>query len=193
MKVLDLKCALGHAFEGWFASNEAFEEQQAAGLVECPLCGDKAVIKQLSAPRLNFGAVAPSSADQPAKPAQEEASPALRDVQARWLHAKRAASTTVMRPSGASAAGQHAKNRRRWPTRASRCCRWRCPRRSRKRCNNAGVGVVARAGSGSESGGWPTFRVAFQASMQDAQRAISLSTLPATLLQALNCKAASLA
>ncbi len=40
MKVLDLRCTHGHGFEGWFASNEAFETQLASGLVECPVCGE---------------------------------------------------------------------------------------------------------------------------------------------------------
>jgi hypothetical protein len=55
MKVLDLRCTHGHGFEGWFASSEAFETQLANGLVECPVCGDTAIVKLLSAPRLNLG------------------------------------------------------------------------------------------------------------------------------------------
>ena len=85
MKVLDLKCAFGHAFEGWFASNEAFEEQVAAGLVECPLCGDKSVAKQLSAPRLNLGA-APAPVVQPAPQVEGDAP---QQVQARSMRAVR--------------------------------------------------------------------------------------------------------
>jgi hypothetical protein len=54
MKVFDLSCGNGHAFEGWFASHEAFENQVASGLLECPVCGSHEVSKQLSAPRLNL-------------------------------------------------------------------------------------------------------------------------------------------
>jgi len=54
MKVLDLKCALGHAFEGWFASEEDFVSQCQKSLVQCPICGDPSVVKQLSAPRLSL-------------------------------------------------------------------------------------------------------------------------------------------
>ena len=54
MKVLDLQCAQGHAFEGWFASEDDFVSQCARALVQCPLCGDAAVHKLLSAPRLNL-------------------------------------------------------------------------------------------------------------------------------------------
>ena len=60
MKVLSLRCAHGHGFEGWFASGEAFETQLAGGLVECPMCGDHDITKLLSAPRLNLGARPPS-------------------------------------------------------------------------------------------------------------------------------------
>ncbi len=55
MKVLDLQCARSHVFEGWFASEDDFTSQQARGLVACPMCGDSAVTKKLSAPRLNLG------------------------------------------------------------------------------------------------------------------------------------------
>jgi hypothetical protein len=55
MKVLDLQCSHNHVFEGWFGSEGDFQDQQSRGLVQCPLCGDAAVIKRLSAPRLNFG------------------------------------------------------------------------------------------------------------------------------------------
>jgi hypothetical protein len=54
MKVLDLQCALGHSFEGWFASEDDFLSQCARDLVQCPLCGDAAIHKKLSAPRLNL-------------------------------------------------------------------------------------------------------------------------------------------
>jgi len=55
MKVLDLSCAHGHVFEGWFASEDDFVSQLARGLLECPVCGSAKVEKRLSAPRLNLG------------------------------------------------------------------------------------------------------------------------------------------
>lgn len=67
MKVLDLQCAHEHSFEGWFASEDDFQSQLSRGLVECPICGDAAITKKLSAPRLNLGA---------ARNTQEEAAPA---------------------------------------------------------------------------------------------------------------------
>lgn len=55
MKVLDLQCGHQHVFEGWFASEDDFLDQQGRGLVECPVCGDASITKKLSAPRLNLG------------------------------------------------------------------------------------------------------------------------------------------
>jgi len=55
MKVLDLQCAHHHVFEGWFASEDDFANQLSRGLVACPLCADVAIVKKLSAPRLNLG------------------------------------------------------------------------------------------------------------------------------------------
>lgn len=82
MKVLDLRCAHGHGFEGWFASNEAFETQLADGLVGCPVCGDTAIVKLLTAPRLNLGH--PKAPAAPAATTASEASP-----QALWWRAAR--------------------------------------------------------------------------------------------------------
>ena len=65
MKVLDLQCAQGHGFEGWFGSEEDFQSQQTRALVQCPLCGDASISKKLSAPRLNLSrASAPESSDR---------------------------------------------------------------------------------------------------------------------------------
>lgn len=85
MKVLDLQCQHGHAFEGWFASNDAFDEQRATGLVACPICGDTSVTKLLSAPRLNLsGAKAPATPSAPANAVAVPDSP-----EARWMRAVR--------------------------------------------------------------------------------------------------------
>jgi hypothetical protein len=71
MKVLDLKCAHQHVFEGWFASEDDFQSQLTRDLLQCPMCGDAAISKQLSAPRLNLGAtprLSPVVASAPAAP-----------------------------------------------------------------------------------------------------------------------------
>lgn len=66
MKVLNLQCSGGHGFEGWFASEEDFLQQQERGLLGCPLCGDASVRKMLSAPRLNLGHVRETGRPAPA-------------------------------------------------------------------------------------------------------------------------------
>ncbi|UYY58612.1 DUF1178 family protein [Sphingomonas sp. S2-65] len=61
MIVFDLRCSAAHVFEAWFGSSAAYEEQRAAGLVECPLCGDREVAKAVMAP--NVGAKGNRRAD----------------------------------------------------------------------------------------------------------------------------------
>ncbi|ABF53501.1 DUF1178 family protein [Sphingopyxis alaskensis] len=53
MIVFDLCCAAGdHRFEAWFASSDSFADQQARGLIACPVCGDSDVSKAVMAPRV---------------------------------------------------------------------------------------------------------------------------------------------
>ena len=53
MIVFDLCCAAGdHRFEAWFNSSEGFADQQARGLIACPVCGDNDVAKAVMAPRV---------------------------------------------------------------------------------------------------------------------------------------------
>lgn len=82
MKVLNLQCSHAHGFEGWFASEDDFQDQLARGLVECPLCGDTGVAKLPTAPRLNLGASEPA---QPAAPRQEVMSAPNEQLQAAWM------------------------------------------------------------------------------------------------------------
>jgi len=70
MKVLDLRCAAGHAFEGWFASEDDYGSQRERGLLDCPVCGNADVVRLPSAPRLNLSGArepAPASAQAPAR------------------------------------------------------------------------------------------------------------------------------
>lgn len=85
MKVLDLQCSQGHAFEGWFASEADFLAQQERQLVSCPICADTGVAKLPSAPRLNLGAA--PDADAQAKPGEGRpvASLPAPALQAAWL------------------------------------------------------------------------------------------------------------
>lgn len=73
MKVLDLQCAQGHGFEGWFASEEDFQSQCARAMVQCPLCGQAQVHKKPSAPRLNLGSRLEPDRAAPAPPVGADA------------------------------------------------------------------------------------------------------------------------
>jgi hypothetical protein len=88
MKVLDLRCANGHGFEGWFASEDDYLGQNGRGLVECPLCADRVITRLPSAPRLNL-----SGAREPQVPAAAAPTPPgppqPADLQAMWLQTVR--------------------------------------------------------------------------------------------------------
>jgi hypothetical protein len=82
MKVLNLRCANGHGFEGWFSSEDDFLSQNGRGLIDCPLCADRVITRLPTAPRLNLsGARAPAAAPP--------AAPQAADLQAAWLHGVR--------------------------------------------------------------------------------------------------------
>lgn len=48
-----LICEHEHEFEGWFGSSGDYDDQQARGLLECPVCASKAVRKQIMAPAVS--------------------------------------------------------------------------------------------------------------------------------------------
>ena len=68
MKVLNLRCAADHRFEGWFASEADFASQAERGLIGCPICEDKAITRLPSAPRLNVSAQRQQRSEQDAAP-----------------------------------------------------------------------------------------------------------------------------
>ena len=91
MLVVDLHCAHGHHFEGWFASSDDLASQQARGLVSCPVCGDHEVVRRPSAPHLNVSHLktealpstsrarsAPANGGEPAASAGTGTAPAIR-------------------------------------------------------------------------------------------------------------------
>ncbi|MEO3691661.1 DUF1178 family protein [Roseateles paludis] len=103
MKVLDLCCSSGHPFEGWFASESDFQQQNERGLIECPMCGDVTATRRPSAPRLNLsGAREPRDTreskdnrdardDEPAASNRPTPAPAIAaELQAAYLGAVRA-------------------------------------------------------------------------------------------------------
>jgi hypothetical protein len=83
MKVLNLRCANGHGFEGWFGSDDDFMDQNGRGLVECPLCADKVITRMPSAPRLNLAGAREEA------PTAARASPQPADLQAAFLRTVR--------------------------------------------------------------------------------------------------------
>jgi hypothetical protein len=77
MIIFDLKCGQGHVFEGWFGSSADYDDQQARGLVTCPMCGAAEVSKAPMAPAV------PAKAD--ASPGVKEMLAAAAAVQKRLL------------------------------------------------------------------------------------------------------------
>lgn len=84
MKVFNLRCVHDHRFEGWFASEDDYASQSERGLVECPVCGDRAVSRLPSAPRLNLSAAATSSPARPTEPVTQAGA-----LQQAWMQAVR--------------------------------------------------------------------------------------------------------
>ena len=94
MKVLDLICASGHRFEGWFGSEDDYRSQQQRQMIECPVCASVSVDRLPSAPRLNLRssaepAPATSQTSQTVLPARSSApsSPEHQSVEALWRQA----------------------------------------------------------------------------------------------------------
>lgn len=92
MKVLNLRCANGHGFEGWFASDDEYMEQNGRGLIECPLCADRIIGRMPSAPRLNLSGQREPEAPAPVPaplPAPASALQQPLQLQSQWMHAVR--------------------------------------------------------------------------------------------------------
>ncbi len=81
MKVIDLRCHNGHGFEGWFASDDDFLDQNGRRMIACPLCEDTVIVRLPSAPRLNLSGAREAEAPLTAPPQP--------DPQAQWLKAIR--------------------------------------------------------------------------------------------------------
>jgi hypothetical protein len=45
MIAYDLQCTNGHCFEGWFEDVNAYEDQEAKGLIACPVCNVASVTR----------------------------------------------------------------------------------------------------------------------------------------------------
>ena len=89
MIVFDLSCAGGHRFEAWFASSDGFVDQQARGLIACPICGDIDVRKAVMAPRVGaksnqqVAVAAPAPAQTAHDPSPELVRRVLADIAAK--------------------------------------------------------------------------------------------------------------
>jgi hypothetical protein len=76
MKVLNLRCANGHGFEGWFGSEDDFLQQNGSGALRCPLCNDAVITRLPSAPRLNLSGAREPQPQPPAAARKPEAAEA---------------------------------------------------------------------------------------------------------------------
>lgn len=81
MKVLNLRCGNDHLFEGWFGSEEDFQSQESAALVQCPVCTDSRVVRLPSAPRLNVSSLREEAAVPAVDPKAQ--------MQSHWMRAMR--------------------------------------------------------------------------------------------------------
>ena len=61
-----LRCDADHGFEAWFGTSADYDDQAASGLVECPVCGSRAIGKQIMAPAV-AGTRKSASAPDPAR------------------------------------------------------------------------------------------------------------------------------
>lgn len=90
MRVLNLRCSNGHGFEGWFASDDEFMEQNGSGQLQCPLCADSVITRLPSAPRLNLSGERESQSSERAVAAVPATAGAhANELQAMWLKAVR--------------------------------------------------------------------------------------------------------
>ena len=87
-----LRCDRGHAFESWFQSSSAYEQQEKRKLVNCPTCGSDTVERAIMAPQIvsKKGHETPAPAPAPAASTEvtAPASTPLLMAQERELRAK---------------------------------------------------------------------------------------------------------
>jgi hypothetical protein len=79
MIVFELICAEEHRFEGWFASAEEYAQQEAGGLLSCPICAS-AGVRKLPSARVSTPVAAESKALGPASSPQRSAGGAMKEV-----------------------------------------------------------------------------------------------------------------
>ena len=75
----NLRCSQDHGFEGWFKNSDTFDTQLAEGVLTCPTCDDKFIVKALTAPHIANNA---GKGRGTVIPASNESTPALARVPA---------------------------------------------------------------------------------------------------------------
>jgi len=89
-----LRCDRGHAFESWFQSSSAYEQQEKRKLVNCPTCGSDKVERAIMAPQIvgkkgrEIAAPEPAPAPAPEATTAASTSTPLLMAQERELRAK---------------------------------------------------------------------------------------------------------
>ncbi len=66
-----MKCEADHSFDSWFQSVAAFDKLEAAGLLQCSVCGSAKVSKAVMAPRVSVGTEEIRPLSAPPSPAEQ--------------------------------------------------------------------------------------------------------------------------
>lgn len=74
-----LRCHIGHEFEGWFRNSADFDAQAADDLLECPACASTEVKKAIMAPSIATGSAPRSGRLGEMRSAMAEAARRARD------------------------------------------------------------------------------------------------------------------
>ena len=86
-----LRCDRGHAFESWFQSSSAYEQQEKRKLVNCPVCGSAKIERAIMAPQIVSKKSREAAVPAPAAPTEVTTPPTstpLMMAQERELRAK---------------------------------------------------------------------------------------------------------
>lgn len=72
-----LRCSQDHGFDGWFKDSSAFEKGAVAGFIDCPVCGDTKVRRDLMAPAIGKVRAEPAPAEAAPPPPAAPEPPAM--------------------------------------------------------------------------------------------------------------------
>ena len=78
LKVFDLACEHDHVFEGWFSSQDSYQDQLSRGLVRCPVCHSDRITRRVSAPHLNVSHLRAESTPRAEPAPRAESAPQAR-------------------------------------------------------------------------------------------------------------------